>query len=587
MWSRLLFTVFNLLLVSVAFAQIGSVGLIGSATPGGWDADTDMVRISDDEWRLEITLIDGFAKFRADDAWDINWGASDFPAGTGIQGGPDIPVVAGDYVVTFNSATGEYLFDVDSDISIIGDATPGGWDNDTKMYQDQADSNKYFLEVDLVAGGLKFRTTGSWDVNWGSADFPAGVGTQNGENIPIPGALTYRIDFDKSTGEYLFSEIISFTAIGLIGAATPGGWDTDTPLNRDAGNPDIWRGTVTMTDGEFKFRANNDWAINWGGTDFPVGVGVLNGDNIVATAGDYLVTFNTATAEYSFLLIGNYSSIGIIGDATPGGWDNETGMEQDANDVSIWRLRAILTDGELKFRADNDWAINWGSGDFPTGTGVQDGANIPVVAGEYKITFNSTTGAYSFELLVIFNTVGMIGPGSPTAGWDTDFDMTKDLVDESFWYVPSVDLNTGEMKFRAEDAWTVNWGAVDFPSGVGTQDGPNIPVVAGTYRVELHTVTGEYSFSEPSSTTSVLKSDIISIFPNPARDVINLEFKSDLFRGEARVSIFSMKGEMVHSQTMNLLPVNVIPAQNLPAGTYILQIANDKYVVGKQVIIAK
>ncbi len=587
MWSRLLFTVFNLLLVSVAFAQIGNVGLIGSATPGGWDADTDMERISDDEWRLEITLIDGFAKFRADDDWTINWGSNTFPAGTGVQGGADIPVIAGDYVVTFNSLTGEYFFDVDSDISIIGDATPGGWDNDTKMYRDQEDENKYFIEVDLVAGGMKFRTTGSWDVNWGSADFPAGVGVQNGENIPIPGALRYRIDFDKSTGEYLFSEIISFNTIGLIGSATEGGWDTDTPLNRDAGNPDLWRGTVTLTDGEFKFRANNDWAINWGGTDFPIGVGVLGGDNIVATAGKYLVTFNTATAEYRFLLIGNYSSIGIIGDATPGGWDNETAMEQDPNDESVWKLRAILTTGEAKFRADNDWAVNWGSGDFPSGVGEQDGANIPVEAGEYKITFNSTTGEYNFELLVIFNTVGIIGPGSPTGGWDTDHDMVKDLVDESFWYLESVDLNTGEMKFRAEDAWTVNWGAVDFPSGVGTQDGPNIPVVAGTYRVELHTVTGEYAFTEPSSTSSVLKSDIISIFPNPARDVINLEFKSDLFRGEARVSIFSMKGNLVYSQTMNLLPVNVIPAQNLPAGTYILQIANDKYVVGKQVIIAK
>lgn len=255
MWSRLLFTVFNLLLVSIAFAQISSVGIIGTATPGGWDADTDMERISDDEWRLEITLTTGLAKFRADNDWTINWGSNEFPAGTGVQGGADIPVVAGDYVVTFNSLTGEYLFDVNSDISIIGSATPGGWDNDTKMYRDEADSNKYFLEVDLIVGELKFRTTGSWDINWGSLDFPAGVGVQNGANIPIPAVLRYRIDFNKSTGEYLFSEIISFNTIGLIGAATPGGWDTDTPLNRDAGNPDVWRGTVTMTDGEFKFRA--------------------------------------------------------------------------------------------------------------------------------------------------------------------------------------------------------------------------------------------------------------------------------------------------------------------------------------------
>lgn len=571
-----------------AFSQFTSIGIIGSATPGGWDADTPMTDQGEGIWTIELSLIDGAAKFRADGMWTINWGATDFPGGIGTQDGPDIPVVAGDYIVTFNSNTGEYFFDVDSDISIIGSATPGGWDNDTKMYRDQEDENKYFIVVNLIAGEMKFRTTGDWDTNWGSPDFPAGVGVQDGANIPVPGALKYRIDFDKSTGEYLFSEIIEFSTIGLIGSATPGGWDTDTPLNRDGGNPDIWRGTVTMTDGEFKFRANNDWAINWGGSDFPVGVAIEGGDNIVAVAGTYQVSFNTSTLEYSFLEIIPFESIGLVGDATPGGWDVDTPMEQDPNDPAIWRVRVVLTDGPAKFRANNEWEYDWGSGDFPSGIGVQFGPNIPVVAGEYKVSLNTVTGEYNFEVLVIFGTVGMVGPASPTGSWDIDHDMTKDLVDESFWFVTSVELTTGEMKFRAEDAWTINWGAVDFPTGVGTQNGPNIPVIGGTYRVELHTVTGEYAFLEPSSTnTSVLKSDIISIFPNPARDVINLEFKSDIFKGEARINIFSMKGELVYSQTMNLMPVNVIPAQNLPAGTYILQIASDKYVVGKQVIIAK
>ena len=64
------------LLLPATFAQITSVGIIGPSTPGGWDADTDMVQdtANADLWSLTITLLDGEAKFRADDDWTVNWG---------------------------------------------------------------------------------------------------------------------------------------------------------------------------------------------------------------------------------------------------------------------------------------------------------------------------------------------------------------------------------------------------------------------------------------------------------------------------------------------------------------------------------
>jgi hypothetical protein len=61
-------------------------------------------------WSKIITLTDGVTKFRADDGWDVNWGASDFPGGIGAAGGPDIPTKGGTYFVTFNTGTGEYYF---------------------------------------------------------------------------------------------------------------------------------------------------------------------------------------------------------------------------------------------------------------------------------------------------------------------------------------------------------------------------------------------------------------------------------------------------------------------------------------------
>ena len=51
---------------------------------------------------------------------------------------------------------------------------------------------------------------------------------------------------------------------------------------------------------------------------------------------------------------------------------------------------------ELKFCTFGDWSNNWGSTDFPYGTGLQNGNNIPVQGGTYKVFFNDITGNYNF-----------------------------------------------------------------------------------------------------------------------------------------------------------------------------------------------
>ncbi len=587
---RLLFSTlfFSLLLASVGQAQ--SVGLIGSATPNGWDADTNMVQSPDSShlWSLVIDLIEGEAKFRQDDAWDINWGAADFPTGIGLQNGANIPIpAAGEYTITFNSLTGAYSFAYTSDIGIIGSATPGGWDEDTNMYYDPLDSNKYFITLNLVVGEAKFRANDAWDINWGATDFPTGVGVQNGANIPIATTGKYLITFDKSTGAYSFEEVLEISAIGIIGSSTPGGWDNDTDLTKDASNPNLWTANVTLVDGEAKFRADDAWTLSWGDTLFPSGIGILNGPNIPVTAGDYQVSFNTETYEYNFLPVVIYPTIGIIGDATPGGWDNDTDLTVDPNNPFIWHLRLILTTGEAKFRANNEWTVNWGGGDFPTGIATFDGANIPITEGEYNVTFNSLTGAYSFEELMVFSSVGLIGPATPLATWDMDVDMTMDPMDESLWVIESIDLTDGEVKFRAEDAWDVNWGAAEFPAAIGTQNGPNIPVTAGTYRVTLNSATGEYSFSPVSSDTDLLSPNSVRIAPNPVKDQLNMEISAEELQGNIRVIIYNSLGVQVLTQTLNVQGRVSIPVGHLVAGNYFLYLANDKYMVGKAVVIAK
>src|SRR5687768_3512129 len=291
---RLLFSFFMLMLITGINAQITTVGIIGSATPTGWDSDTDMVQHPDSAhlWSISMDLVFGEVKFRANDAWDINWGDSDFPIGVGVQGGPNIPVPAGSYDITFNSITGEYFFDGFSDIGIIGSATPFGWDADVDMTQSALDSNEYSVTLDLLAGEAKFRANDAWDINWGAADFPSGIGVPNGPNIPIPAAGTYHITFNKATGAYHFEALVTINTVGIIGDGTPGGWATPTNMTQDPNDGNIWVLSAPLTDGGLQFSIN-DGEFIWGASDFPSGTATENGDTIPVTEGNWQIEFNT------------------------------------------------------------------------------------------------------------------------------------------------------------------------------------------------------------------------------------------------------------------------------------------------------
>jgi hypothetical protein len=63
------------------------------------------------DWVYDITIAsDGGVKFTSDSSWKTNWGAADFPYGTGTQGGANISAKAGSYKVFFNDITGQYNF---------------------------------------------------------------------------------------------------------------------------------------------------------------------------------------------------------------------------------------------------------------------------------------------------------------------------------------------------------------------------------------------------------------------------------------------------------------------------------------------
>lgn len=187
---------------------------------------------------------------------------------------------------------------------------------------------------------------------------------------------------------------------GVVGSATPNGWN----------GPDIkmWNSTdgnlvayATLSAGEIKFRKNNDWGVNLGGSNGTLSSG---GSNIAVTAGTYKITINVSKNTYS---IETYSW-GIIGSGARGWGDNDDVAMTYEGSTNSWVVKNIALDGEIKFRLNHSWGTNFGadSTDNPAAALEGDiksgGNNIKVPAGTYNVSFSfdaNNKGTYKIQKL--------------------------------------------------------------------------------------------------------------------------------------------------------------------------------------------
>jgi hypothetical protein len=97
----------------LVFTNVGIIGtsLDGFDNVGGTSTPMTLTDANNNFWEVTLYLKQGHVKFRCNDSWFQNWGAEDFPKGTGSQDGPDIPIEeAGNYHITFNPVNGVYEF---------------------------------------------------------------------------------------------------------------------------------------------------------------------------------------------------------------------------------------------------------------------------------------------------------------------------------------------------------------------------------------------------------------------------------------------------------------------------------------------
>lgn len=169
----------------------------------------------------------------------------------------------------------------------------------------------------------------------------------------------------------------------------------DAPALTSPNENDQYEGYVNFAnDGsEYKFTAERNWDDgDWGGS---AGTLEPGGSNLVMDqAGYYKINVNLNALTYTT----QRTEWGIIGEAAAG-WDDgdDVAMEYSSDD-KVWRVTTDLSAGEMKFRANGAWDLNYGS-ENNNGTLQQGSDNIVVdEAGNYTVTLDLSAFPYTYSL---------------------------------------------------------------------------------------------------------------------------------------------------------------------------------------------
>ena len=164
-----------------------------------------------------------------------------------------------------------------------------GWNTSNAPALRSLNFDGLYTGFSYLDGDFKFNK--SRDASWADGEynyndfsvFSPEITLGEGTNFNVATPAFYYIAANVATGELT----VTATNWGIIGDATSGGWDTDTPLTYNAADA-TWTVTTDLIAGKFKFRANNDWAINLGGD---INNLTQNGSDIVVEeAGNYTIT---------------------------------------------------------------------------------------------------------------------------------------------------------------------------------------------------------------------------------------------------------------------------------------------------------
>jgi hypothetical protein len=181
-----------------------------------------------------------------------------------------------------------------------------GWSPGSALTIGAADASKPkeyegYIYLDDAAPLFKFTTAPDWaHTSYGVGDAPGKLSTAaNAGNLAITtGKGYYRLTADLGAMTWTATK----TEWGIIGDATPRGWDASTPLTYDAASK-TWKATMALTAGKFKFRANDAWTLNYGADTAPGALKFNTGDIAGPGPGTYEVVLDLSKpGSYNYKL---------------------------------------------------------------------------------------------------------------------------------------------------------------------------------------------------------------------------------------------------------------------------------------------
>ncbi len=270
---------------------------------------------------------------------------------------------------------------------------------------------KILPETNLVDG----------DIDWSGEIYgPASNGDASlsgslvGENagagvISTPG--TYRMVINMMDCTYTITAVSELTLYYITG--NPNSWSSDGNIiafpqgnneyNVTAYFPSSWDFKIWPEenlgdwDNMIGCPSEDSTSKPWSGNLITTGVECLTSP----TEGYYTCTLDMTNMTYAWTALDTpteYSAITLSGDFNSWG---DTEMTQTGTSHNWCATITLESDGGVKFKANYAWDTNWGTGvtisdDEWYGTGVNNGDNITVPAGTYKVFMNDITGDFAF-----------------------------------------------------------------------------------------------------------------------------------------------------------------------------------------------
>lgn len=389
-------------------------------------------------------------------------------------------------------------------MALIGDGAIG-WGEDKFTLATKGAGFHYAITW-LNPGQVMFRTPGTWN----GTNVGVGAQTAPGEwdllagndparqNIIIenPGFYYLELDFVAMTVKAL-----PVQTLGVVGDAV-GSWDADIDLWGDMWT-DQFSVTVEAVDGSYKFRANDDWILQWG-TDASNSVLDAAGQNIATAAGTYVLTLDGRTMTYTAVVSTDPgpepSPIPVLGDlaligSAVGSWDvDKFTFRTDAQ--GCYSAITWLEAGDCMFRTPGSWVgthVRLGPEVGPNTWGILLSTTGPLLQvdspGYYFIKIDPAAGT------ILAQPVWSLGViGSATAGfWDWDTDLAGDPATDVFTL--TTDFFGGDWRLRLNDAWDYNLGDLEMDGFADVYGANMLNGTQGTMTLSLDGRTMAYSLT--------------------------------------------------------------------------------------------